>query len=76
MIRRPPRSTPSDTLFPYTALFRSVNPDTLFVPRERWQRDVAAVRIHGAGDQGPNPAAEIALQITGRHAGLIKDIAP
>jgi len=33
-------------------------------------------RIHGAGDHGPNPAAEIALQITGRHAGLIKDIAP
>ncbi|MBK7331657.1 MAG: hypothetical protein IPI87_04360 [Betaproteobacteria bacterium] len=33
-------------------------------------------RIHGAGDHGPNPAAEIALQITGRHAGLIRDIAP
>src|SRR3546814_6334418 len=24
MIRRPPRSTPTDTLFPYTTLFRSV----------------------------------------------------
>lgn len=33
-------------------------------------------RIHGAGDHGPNPAAEIALQVAGRHAGLIKDIAP
>src|SRR3546814_4712763 len=27
MIRRPPRSTRTDTLFPYTALFRSRGPD-------------------------------------------------
>ena len=33
-------------------------------------------RIHGAGDHGPNPAAEIALQIAGRHAGPSKDVAP
>src|SRR3546814_7362685 len=26
MIRRPPRSTRTDTLFPYTTLFRSVDP--------------------------------------------------
>src|SRR3546814_1418398 len=26
MIRRPPRSTRTDTLFPYTTLFRSTNP--------------------------------------------------
>src|SRR3546814_6257428 len=26
MIRRPPRSTPTDTLFPYTTLFRSPTP--------------------------------------------------
>src|SRR3546814_18983502 len=26
MLRRPPRSTRTDTLFPYTALFRSVGP--------------------------------------------------
>src|SRR3546814_9909025 len=31
MIRRPPRSTRTDTLFPYTTLFRSVEGDT--VPR-------------------------------------------
>src|SRR3546814_6202789 len=29
MIRRPPRSTRTDTLFPYTTLFRS--PDAIFV---------------------------------------------
>src|SRR3546814_4893627 len=27
MIRRPPRSTRTDTLFPYTTLFRSVRPE-------------------------------------------------
>src|SRR3546814_3961333 len=29
MIRRPPRSTRTDTLFPYTTLFRSINADQL-----------------------------------------------
>src|SRR3546814_10558588 len=28
MIRRPPRSTRTDTLFPYTTLFRSLDPDS------------------------------------------------
>src|SRR3546814_15795296 len=28
MVRRPPRSTRTDTLFPYTTLFRSADPDT------------------------------------------------
>ena len=28
-------------------------------------------RIHAAGDHGPNPAAEIAMQIVGRQAGLL-----
>lgn len=30
-------------------------------------------RIHGAGDHGPNPAAEIAFQIVGRRAGLLAE---
>src|SRR3546814_16848862 len=34
MIRRPPRSTRTDTLFPYTPLFRSVREDTW--PDGRW----------------------------------------
>ena len=33
-------------------------------------------RIHGAGDHGPNPAAEIAMQITGRQLGVIPGAAP
>src|SRR3546814_6185273 len=32
MIRRPPRSTRTDTLFPYTTLFRSIVPVTLSMP--------------------------------------------
>src|SRR3546814_963571 len=32
MIRRPPRSTRTDTLFPYTTLFRSLRLDGLQVP--------------------------------------------
>ncbi|HEY2819061.1 MAG TPA: hypothetical protein VGK44_18225, partial [Casimicrobiaceae bacterium] len=34
-----------------------------------WLADTG--RIHGAGDLGPNPAAEIALQIAARHTGFL-----
>src|SRR3546814_14037411 len=38
MIRRPPRSTRTDTLFPYTTLFRSrASPPLRYPPRHRWQ---------------------------------------
>src|SRR3546814_13782977 len=41
MIRRPPRSTRTDTLFPYTTLFRSraQNPDQ----RKLWQADLDGI---------------------------------
>src|SRR3546814_11928799 len=48
MIRRPPRSTRTDTLFPYTTLFRSI-PEVereLLIPGKR----VAAVHLRPAGD--------------------------
>ncbi len=35
-----------------------------------WLRDSG--RIHGAGDHGPNPAAEIAMQVIGRHTGFVQ----
>src|SRR3546814_1543015 len=35
MIRRPPRSTRTDTLFPYTTLFRSYQEAT--IPNLRWR---------------------------------------
>src|SRR3546814_2616777 len=38
MIRRPPRSTRTDTLFPYTTLFRSkIQPNLIFVRAELGQ---------------------------------------
>src|SRR3546814_20556378 len=43
MIRRPPRSTRTDTLFPYTTLFRSVRADQ---PRPA---DPSALRRHSDG---------------------------
>src|SRR3546814_3223639 len=36
MIRRPPRSTRTDTLFPYTTLFRSQVPDWLLASEYAW----------------------------------------
>src|SRR3546814_5156036 len=41
MIRRPPRSTRTDTLFPYTTLFRSRPTCRLAVPRE----EIALARV-------------------------------
>src|SRR3546814_11034512 len=40
MIRRPPRSTRTDTLFPYTTLFRSIYPAPEF---QRIVRDIQAM---------------------------------
>src|SRR3546814_16910060 len=42
MIRRPPRSTRTDTLFPYTTLFRSAAAAAGGVGRDRGGRAVAA----------------------------------
>jgi len=52
----------------------------------RWTKAIAVLternwlvdsgRIHGAGDRGPNPAAEIAMQIAGRHVGVLSGSAP
>src|SRR3546814_14493342 len=51
MIRRPPRSTRTDTLFPYTTLFRSLD-DGEHRPGQRRQEDAApfdARDIEGGG---------------------------
>src|SRR3546814_17798866 len=46
MIRRPPRSTRSDTLFPYTTLFRSSDRLRLAALSGREERDVRFYRRH------------------------------
>src|SRR3546814_18435489 len=43
MIRRPPRSTRTDTLFPYTTLFRSELESTLEAARAHAPEQVAAI---------------------------------
>src|SRR3546814_10329909 len=56
MIRRPPRSTRTDTLFPYTTLFRSAQRravgDVEITPRQRRQRQSVCnrERAHRAAD--------------------------
>src|SRR3546814_5492082 len=44
MIRRPPRSTRTDTLFPYTTLFRSVSGDVAYEAKQRPPLDLARQR--------------------------------
>src|SRR3546814_4399648 len=50
MIRRPPRSTRTDTLFPYTTLFRSASTGARTCPRRaRAARRPRIARAHSAG---------------------------
>src|SRR3546814_8357637 len=48
MIRRPPRSTRTDTLFPYTTLFRSAGYPALFPPVGRGAQRHRQHDRHGA----------------------------
>src|SRR3546814_4148438 len=56
MIRRPPRSTRTDTLFPYTTLFRSHRRPVLAPPRvQRPQPDRVGL-LRAAGGERGHPA--------------------
>src|SRR3546814_3305168 len=62
MIRRPPRSTRTDTLFPYTTLFRSrrlLAADMLFARRERQHKAALAVGIDRFAAQASRHLADI-----------------
>src|SRR3546814_18756087 len=55
MIRRPPRSTRTDTLFPYTTLFRSASGRIRALPRRALHRGVRPAdrwRVRCVPDQG------------------------
>src|SRR3546814_21100360 len=76
MIRRPPRSTRTDTLFPYTTLFRSLGalPVTVsvgvlpfFAVQEALSRGVA--RAHDLRRRGLIQAAFLSLQGTSETVG-------
>src|SRR3546814_18214734 len=49
MIRRPPRSTRTDTLFPYTTLFRSEFVDAMWLRHHDRARDSGARIVHCCG---------------------------
>src|SRR3546814_10830888 len=56
MIRRPPRSTRTDTLFPYTTLFRSSHELSAASTGHRERRERAEARRQGTA-AGRGPAA-------------------
>src|SRR3546814_21162165 len=71
MIRRPPRSTRTDTLFPYTTLFRSHCRKTeirLLDPREEWLDALLQLvnrRLHGAVGHRSQRRRRVANDIPG-----------
>src|SRR3546814_1770292 len=81
MTRRPPRSTRTDTLFPYTTLFRSSAPDLLVASRDtvRFSGSHPDCRVdvdtltaplpacgHCASSASPAPCARCLDQMTSR----------
>src|SRR3546814_2299557 len=51
MIRRPPRSTRTDTLFPYTTLFRSARPVAMVGQADEIGQRTERAFVHQAEDQ-------------------------
>src|SRR3546814_5956874 len=80
MIRRPPRSTRTDTLFPYTTLFRSMQDRQ---PRALGRRGEAGdhrVRIHHEGhdmdhqDRVPGRGAVLERQRSEEHTSELQSL--
>src|SRR3546814_1710999 len=69
MIRRPPRSTRTDTLFPYTTLFRSVVSD---VGRDRPGDGLGMDGVHGLGRAARVARGVSAADRAGTGAGLVQ----
>src|SRR3546814_16841335 len=57
MIPRPPRSTRTDTLFPYTTLFRSIVSSYSNAPRGAFTRSEVDKHRVGSGNRGGQQAA-------------------
>src|SRR3546814_4477437 len=69
MIRRPPRSTRTDTLFPYTTLFRSIIFDVRHAFRAARDHHVRRARLHhhcGLDDRLQSRTAS-AVELEARH---------
>src|SRR3546814_4169347 len=70
MIRRPPRSTRTDTLFPYTTLFRSVRPTTR---RRRSPRHPPAGSRH-CRDAGRKPCRPFCQSRSEEHTSELQSL--
>src|SRR3546814_4919315 len=80
MLRRPPRSTRTDTRFPYTTLFRSVAPTyegrlprvfpthPIAKPRFRGRRDMGILKSLRQGAKHEPQGSGLFPDRTGRHA--------
>src|SRR3546814_3647477 len=70
MIRRPPRSTRTDTLFPYTTLFRSCPPPKPSNPQNRPTRRIGiktnGFRMERLGRRVPPAAARLPRRYAAR----------
>src|SRR3546814_7161036 len=58
MIRRPPRSTRTDTLFPYTTLFRSAGGVVVLgAPEQQGAAPLDVAQVHVIAESGADDAA-------------------
>src|SRR3546814_11095115 len=67
MIRRPPRSTRTDTLFPYTTLFRSTNVNDIL------HRALSA-GDYSVGGITPTPSPSMDIQVSSNFERLLFDV--
>jgi hypothetical protein len=81
-VAKPGQRLPScSSLRPYKWYVAAYRTDPAGAPGGRWTKAIAVLternwlqrsgQVHGVGDHGPNPSAEIALQIVGRQRGLL-----
>src|SRR3546814_18310576 len=75
MRRRPPRSTRTDTLFPYTKLFRSLARDLLGEGRKA-QRDYRLALTARPGDPVVTQRLGLSLAISGERAAALALVQP
>src|SRR3546814_5805774 len=74
MVRRPPRSTRTDTPFPYTTLFRSLS-DRTILARPARALDPRRHQSGDADDRGPGPAAAMTQDVIAQIEGAAGHLA-
>src|SRR3546814_4983630 len=75
MIRRPPRSTRTDTLFPYTTLFRSASEDRTVRPHQQGSAE-ARLQVRRQHNRLCVPAGGRCHQRSSRQLSAIQSLSP